>query len=127
MPLQAQGSPVMQRVRMIAVRCRVSRGAFSDELVFEIDQTGDQNAYIGAASRQYIWNEAKQHFKPDEPAEGESVPGLVAARQLGSRDASILVAIPDGEVIQVEKRLLADRPQESAPDVPLESRSALGD
>lgn len=110
----------MRRITPVAVHCRISQGAFSDELVFEIDQPGQPEPYVGAASRQYFWNIAGVPFGEGEPAAGTQVRGLVAARNLKDRDSRIIVAIPDGEVIQVDKGQIRPRPAEPARDVPVE-------
>ncbi len=116
---------VIQHVRQVAVSCQISKGAFSDELVFEIETTGGET-HIGAASRQYFWDENGRTLGADEPGD-TPINGLVAARRLKSNNGSTLVAVPDGEVISVRSDAIGSRPAESeSSHVPIESRPALG-
>src|SRR5204863_54505 len=79
MPPATKGIGAMQRVAPVALPCRVSRGAFSDELVFEIASAGSTAPHIGAASRQYFWKENRKPFGPDEPSEGIQARSLIVA------------------------------------------------
>jgi hypothetical protein len=96
-------------------------------LIFEIEQADSSGPYIGASSRLYCWHEDGRPLALDEPTADTPIAGLVAARQLKSINGDILVSIPDGEVIRVRINQIVPRPRGSEADVPLESRSSVGD
>jgi hypothetical protein len=111
----------MRHVQLIALPCRITRGAFSNERVFEIDLPDTSEPYVGAASRQYCWDQEGRALGESDPEEGAIVDGQVAARLLEKRGEKVLVSIPDGEVIVVNASQVRNRPPESAPHVPVES------
>jgi hypothetical protein len=111
----------MPYLKLIALPCRVAKGAFSDEIIFEVDLPNGGEPYMGAASRQYCWNQNNQKLDLDEPHDGQMIKGKIAARLLELRGQQALVAIPDGEVITVRAAQILDRPPEKAHHVPVQS------
>jgi hypothetical protein len=119
--LKSRGDAIVQNVRLIALPCRISKGAFSDERVFEIDLPDAPEPYVGAASRQYCWDQEGRPLSKDDPEEGVAIHGKIAARLLGNRGEKALVSIPDGEVIVVNANQVIPRPPERVPNVPVKS------
>ncbi|SRR6266852_4218017 len=107
---------------MMAYPCTMFPGGFSGEIGFEIEADGGKHK--GLASRRYFW---KQDGSPlgKGPLTGP-VPGFVAVRILGEgKGDSILVSIPDGEVVNVKSAEILPL-AEAAQNVPIGSRFALG-
>jgi hypothetical protein len=82
----------------VYIQCKVSPGAFSGELQFEIALNG--TTHRGLASRRYFVTTDK---KPMGDLTATTT-GMVLARVLTEdEDEKILVSIPDGEVVSVRK------------------------
>ena len=94
--------------KLKAIRCKISRGGFSGERVFEI-ATGETN-HSGVGSRFHMWKSDRTPVDEGEPPLGQEIDGLVAARILESDGKTATVAIPDGEVIDISVDELLDRP-----------------
>jgi len=94
--------------RLVALRCTISRGGFSDERIFRLRLPGGD--YTGIASRTYCWNDQDDPLSEGEPAEGQTIAGKVAARVLEVRGADVLVSIPDGDVVTVRANQLIESP-----------------
>ena len=61
----------MPAAQLVALKCSIARGAFSDERVFTVALP--QGEYTGIASRRYCWNERDEPLNQDEPAAGRSI------------------------------------------------------
>ncbi len=85
--------------------CRISRGAFSGERVFEVNlQSGEM--YTSVADRHYCMDNNKKILPKDSPAESQSIDGYIQAYLLPSQGDSAYISVPDGEVIPVSKDTL---------------------
>lgn len=98
-----------------AVRCKIARGGFSAERVFEI-KLADGSEHIGVCLREYCMNDGGALVGEDQPSRGETLSGRVEARVLKENGAA-LVHLPDGEVVEVEPSLVVVATISSAPDV----------
>ena len=102
---------------MTYIRCKISPGAFSGELQFEITLNG--SSHNGLASRRYFFSEGEQPIgQVTAPTDG-----LIVCRILTKENEKVLVSIPDGDVIKVKPELLVSK---EPPNVSLGSRSAVG-
>jgi hypothetical protein len=97
--------------KFVFVKCTVYRGAFSDERVFEVPEAeiDDQTGYTGVAPLHYFQKQDANPFSASEPAPGQNLPGMLAARMISNGGDKARVAIPDGEGITVPLALLAKR------------------
>lgn len=91
-----------------AIPCKISRGGFSGERVFEI-AIGETN-HSGVGSRLHMWKLNGDMIEEGEPPLGEKMDGIVAARVLSVEEGVATVSIPDGEVITILAEELLDRP-----------------
>lgn len=108
-------------ITKIALACRISRGGFSDERVFEID-TPD-GVFSGVVSRRYCWGPNDQLLEEGEPPLGETISGKIAAKVIEFDEATrtLLVSVPDGQVITVGASAVLIRPGEVGINVPVGS------
>src|SRR5437660_10605060 len=104
----------MQPNKLVALPSRISRGAFSKERVFEV-ALPEGEPHVGTAYFGYFWNDRGQSLSLDEPAPGQTIEGRVAAHIVADRAEQLLVSVPDGEVILVNRSQLVDRPPPSEP------------
>lgn len=89
------------------IKCTISRGGFSDERVFTLS-----NGYEGVASRQYFWRDDGRALEEGEPPIDQRIEGWVAVRIVEVREPGpVLVALPDGESIEVSLDVLTSRPR----------------
>jgi hypothetical protein len=110
----------MTHPKPIALRCRISRGGFSGERIVDIPLAAG-GTYRAIAPHHYCWTREGRGLQGDEPARGQAIDGLVAARwlqeELGNR---AVVSVPDGETLVVPAEALTGRPTaEGVPHVPL--------
>src|SRR5438046_1220928 len=95
--------------RNVAVFCKIRRGAFSDQRIFQILlPTGDE--HIGAASVQYFVKKNDSVLGASEPPHGKELDGKVAARVVDESDNVVVTSLPDGEVVTLQKNQLGDSP-----------------
>src|SRR5581483_7662875 len=88
--------------KFIALPCKLTRGGFSGERVFEV-LLADGTSYLGVAPRQFCWNDRGQLVAENEPTAGAS--GMVAARVVDQTDdGQVFVEVPDGVVVVVDQR-----------------------
>ena len=101
---------------MCFIPCKMSPGAFSGEIAFEITLE-DGKKHLGLASRRYFWTEnGERPGKNLQPG----TPGYIRARILEEEGKdSVLLSIPDGEVVAVKKTSIRRSERES--DVPIGS------
>jgi hypothetical protein len=100
----------MKNSRLKAIRCTISRGGFSDERVFKFAHNGQE--YKGIASRLHMWKSDLTPVEEGEPPLGQTIDGFVAARiiEVVAGGSTVMVSIPDGEVITIPIASLEDRP-----------------
>lgn len=110
-------SPVPYKDRLVAIRSKIIRGAFSGERIFEL-KLADNTSYRSVAPRHFFWNDQGSILLKDEPAD-ELEDGLVAARFVDYVDDNQwIVEVPDGEVIAVDGEDVRDRPTPIVPPRP---------
>ncbi len=98
---------------LVALPCKLSPGGFSGERIFEVI-LADGKSYKSIAPRQFCWNSEGLLVAKDEPT--SEIEGMVAARVVESiEDGQIIVEVPDGEVIAVDKCAVQKRPTEINP------------
>lgn len=96
----------MHSNRFKALRCRISRGGFSDERVFSL-----ASGYSGVASLQYVWHDDGRPLEEGEPPLGRTIDGQIAVRVVEvAGNGMALVALPDGQSAEVAADELIDRP-----------------
>src|SRR5438105_1763990 len=103
----------------VAIRCQISRGGFSGERIVTTT-CSDRTERKGLAPTGYCWDSEQRPLGPDDPSNGESIEGLVAARICGPTgpEGHVNIKIPDGEVMTVPRDSVVKRPsQEAVPNV----------
>lgn len=100
---------------MLYLPCTIAPGGFSGELAFELDLPNGSK-HLGLAARRYFWT---RDGKPVHAEVQSGTLGFVRARILDEEDdrETVLLAIPDGEVVSVPRQQLIH--SESAPHVPV--------
>src|SRR5262249_12578053 len=85
---------IMANVKLIAIRCQIS--FFSPYQRFFRIQAADGTTYMGIADREYCFTPEGAEIPDDVPKRGELMPGLVAAREVQTRDdgKTVLVDVP---------------------------------
>lgn len=96
----------MRSNRFKALRCKISRGGFSDERLFTLP-----SGCSGVASLQYVWHNDGRPLEEGEPPLGQVIDGQVAVRVIEvAENGGALVALPDGQSAEVAADELIDRP-----------------
>jgi len=111
----------MPRTQEVALHCQIKAGGFSGERIAEVALAGGSTHTV-LAPRHYCWTQDKRPLGLDEPAPGQTMNGLVAARRLGGRPGEpVVVTTPDGDVFEVPPEIVETRPAESeiSPHVPV--------
>jgi hypothetical protein len=105
--------------QLVALICKIAPGGFSGERIFEV-KLANGTPYSGLAPRQFCWNSQGHLVTGNEPS--AEVDGMVAARLVDSiDDEQVIVEVPDGETIAVDKSNVIKRPTSIQP--PMESRT----
>jgi hypothetical protein len=108
----------MSSINAKALRCVLSRGAFSDERIIRIKLP--EGEYVGVASRRYCWGKGDKPLDENEPPAGKAIEGKVAARVIEmDGEENVHVSVPDGTVLTVPADLLLERPSEVQAHVPV--------
>lgn len=109
--------------QLVALTCKVAPGGFSGERIFEV-KLANGELYRSVAPRQFCWNNQGYLVAENEP--DKEVDGMIAARIVDSvGDDQLVVEVPDGETIAVDKKDVKERPTnikppaESNPHVPV--------
>jgi hypothetical protein len=104
----------------VAIRCQISRGGFSGERVVRL-RCVDGTQKKGLAPTNYCWNANQIPLGENEPANGQTMEGYVAARELEQPAPNqVMIEIPDGEVMIVPKESIIPRPSaEKSAHVPV--------
>jgi hypothetical protein len=106
---------------MIVIPCTMFVGGFSGEIGFEIKHANGK--HVGLASRRYFW---KKNRKPlaleavTDQDQGYITVRILPVRAFEEKGDSVLVSIPDGEVVSVRRTDLQRFP-EPLPNVPVGS------
>lgn len=80
--------------------CKISRGAFSGERVFEFNlQTGEQ--YMSVADWHYCLDDNREKLSKELPVGNQTIQGYITAYLLKSDKGVAYISIPDGEVVPV--------------------------
>jgi hypothetical protein len=98
--------------QLVALTCKVSPGAFSGERIFKVTLANSE-PYEGLAPRQFCWNGQNRLVAENEPQ--AEINGMVAARVIDSVDDQMIVEVPDGEIIAVDKTNVKPRPTSIKP------------
>jgi hypothetical protein len=107
---------------LVALPCKLSPGGFSGERIFEVI-LADGQPYRSIAPRQFCWNSDNSLVEENEPQ--NEIGGMVAARVVDFIEGEqVIVEVPDGEIIAVDKGAVQKRPTsiksaESNPHVPV--------
>jgi hypothetical protein len=100
--------------QLVAIQCQVEPGGFSGERLFTV-QLANGEDYVSVAPRQFCWNSNGNLVAINEPA--SKVNGLVAARVLEELEHSqVLVEVPDGQIIAVDRSKVQRRPTPIKPE-----------
>jgi hypothetical protein len=93
--------------QLVALPCKVSLGGFSGERIFDVILANGE-LYRSIAPRYFCWNSQNHLVAENEPQ--TQIDGMVAARVINSIGDQIIVEVPDGEVIAVDKNNVKPRP-----------------
>lgn len=94
----------MERGESVLLACRISRGGFSGERVFRLS-LADGTEHVGVAPVGYFFHrgDRPKPIEPNEPPhKGQPIEGLIAGRIVVNGGDTALVAVPDGETIEVK-------------------------
>lgn len=104
--------------QLVALKCKLAPGGFSGERIFEV-KLANGKPYQSLAPRPFCWNSQGHLVAADEPS--SEVEGMIAARIVDYIDAEqVIVEVPDGEIIAVDKSDIKERPSNIKP--PAESK-----
>jgi len=99
--------------KFVYLECQISAGAFSDECVFELKlASGDE--YIGIAPRKYCRTEDGHQLASDSLQKQSTITGKIAARLIRNGGDVAVVAIPDGEAVEVSAGIVSQREPETS-------------
>lgn len=94
--------------RLVSIKSKLTPGGFSGERIFQVD-LANGDSYQSLAPRQFCWNNEGNLVAENEPT--TEINGLIAAKIIDFvDDDQILVEVPDGEIIAVDKDNVQARP-----------------
>jgi hypothetical protein len=101
--------------RLIAVKCRLSKGIFSSERAFEV-VLANGDLYTGPVPRHFCWNASGRPLGETEAIASE-IDGWVAGRRVSSSvpPGQLAVEVPDGAVLAVRPEQVGARPTPISP------------
>ncbi len=91
----------MQNGQLVLVKCKIRRGAFSGERVFQLSMAGGQGDYIGIAPVDHCLDEQRNPLNRDQPPTGVDVDGYLEAFLIANGNAEARIELPDGEAVRV--------------------------
>jgi hypothetical protein len=101
---------MMTPAKRIALRCKISQGGFSGEMIFRV-ALNDGEEYVGAAPPQYFSTAEGNPLRPEQLARGKTVHGKIEARLIKEEQGgTLLVAVPDGQVLTVNPDQITELP-----------------
>lgn len=101
------------RSPLVAIKARIEQSGFSGERIFEV-KLANGKPYRGLAPHQFCWDSRNNQIQ--EFDEEDNIEGLVAARVIDVIDHDqLIVEIPNGEVIAVDKQDVTKRPTSITP------------
>jgi hypothetical protein len=97
----------------VALPCTLAPGIVSGERFFEV-RLANGRSYQSIAPRYFCWNEGGGLVGEFDPV--AEAPGKVAARVVGEAEGGqVLVEVPDGKVIAVDRSEVCERPSQILP------------
>lgn len=72
----------------IALRCKISQGAFSGEMIFRVSLQGEEE-YVGAAPPEYCYTAQAEPLVPEQLASGQTVTGLIETRLIKEKPGGV--------------------------------------
>jgi hypothetical protein len=108
---------VAAMAEIVRIPCKISRSAFSDERVFRV-ASADGAEHIGAATVIYFSKGDGSPLGPKDPPADKPIWGQVAAQSIKGFQDTVLVYLPDGEVVHVKSSQIRE---EASANVPVES------
>jgi len=91
----------MRNGQLVLVTCKIRRGAFSGERVFQLPMSGGQGDYIGIAPVDHCLDEDRKHLRRDRPTDDDEIEGFIEAFLIANGGAEARIELPDGEAIRV--------------------------
>jgi hypothetical protein len=99
-----------QQERVALVRCRLSKGGFPTERIFEVQAPGG-GSFLGAAPVEYCYGSDRTPQRAEIPR-GEKIDGYIAGVTIGAgeQDGTVRVHLPDGDLYDLgEDQLLTGK------------------
>lgn len=84
--------------KSINLRCKIGRGAFSGERIATLDKLG----YVGIAPVHYFRTHTGGLLDESVPQKDLPIDGSIRARLVDSQEQTVVVAMPDGEVLEAD-------------------------
>jgi hypothetical protein len=110
--------------QLVALTCKIAPGGFSGERIFEV-KLANGEPYRSLAPRQFCWNSQGNLIAENEP--NTEVEGAIAARIVDSIDEDqVIVEVPDGEIIAVDKNDIKKRPTNIKPPAKSKPHVSVG-
>jgi hypothetical protein len=95
--------------KLILIACRIFRGVFSGERVFEVSQAGGET-YTGIAPVHYFLGPTGKPLAKDEPGD-DGIDGKIIGVLVKNGGGTTRIAVPDGESIIVNNGQVSKRPR----------------
>ena len=103
----------MRNGQLVLVSCKIRRGAFSGERVFQLPMAEDQGDYIGLAPVDHCLDERLDPLGRDQPPAEVDIDGFVEAFLIANGGVEARIELPDGEAVRVS---VAQLPYQKEPD-----------
>lgn len=91
----------MRNGQLVLVSCKIRRGAFSGERVFQLPMAGEPGDYIGIAPADHCLDKDRNPLGRDRPPAGDEIEGFVEAFLIANGGDEARIELPDGEAIRV--------------------------
>jgi len=91
----------MRNGQLVLVSCKLRRGAFSGERVFQLPMAVVRDDYIGIAPVAHCLDQHRLPLGRDQPPGEVEIDGFVEAFLIANGSAEARIELPDGEAISV--------------------------
>lgn len=97
----------MRNGQLVLVKCKIRKGAFSGERVFQLSMPHGNGEYIGIAPVDHCFDDERNTLGRTQPEIGKEIDGFIEAYVITNGGDEARIELPDGEAIYVSVEQVA--------------------